>query len=77
MPLLVMDSLPFGRDNDCTQPLDSDDWLSTLSIQQLLSKEGEASAAAPLGDTSGPASSKDKVGSNGSGIKHKVFRPVI
>ena len=77
MPLLVMESLPFGRDNDCTQPLDSDDWLASVSIQQLLAKEGEASSAAPLGDTSDPASAKAEAGNHGSGINRKVLRPVI
>ena len=75
MPLLVMDSLPFGQDNDCTQPLDSDDWLASVSIQQLLAKEGAPSAAAA--DTSDPAFSKAEAGSHGSGINGKVLGLVM
>lgn len=41
-----MDSLPYGGDNDGTQPLEADLWLESTSMQQLLAKEGEAAAAA-------------------------------
>lgn len=37
-----MDSLPFGGDNDCTLPQESDQWLHSVPMQELLAKEGEA-----------------------------------
>ena len=45
--LVVMDSLPYGGDNDCTQPVDSEHWLQSVSMQQLLSKEGGGAKTQP------------------------------
>ena len=39
-----MDSLPCAGDTDGTQPIDSENWLQSVSSQQLLQKEGEASS---------------------------------
>lgn len=44
-----MDSLPFGGDNDCTLPQESEHWLHSVPMQELLAKE-DASKNAPLPD---------------------------
>ena len=39
-PLFVPDSLPFGRDNDCTQiPFNPEDYVATPHAQELLARE--------------------------------------
>ena len=40
-PMLVLDSLPYGGDNDCTQlPVNPDDYIFTPYAQSLLAREG-------------------------------------
>ena len=36
-----MDSLPYGGDNDGTLPQDSDQWLQSVPIQELLDREAK------------------------------------
>ena len=39
-PIMVMDSLPFGGDNDGTLPTEPEHWLESAPMQELLQKEG-------------------------------------
>ena len=38
-PIMVMDSLPFGGDNDGTLPTEPEHWLESAPMQELLQKE--------------------------------------
>ena len=39
---MVLESLPYGEDNDGTLPQDPDHWLQSVPMQELLEREANA-----------------------------------
>lgn len=39
---MVLESLPYGEDNDGTLPHDPDHWLQSVPMQELLEREANA-----------------------------------
>ena len=73
-PLLVMDSLPYALDNDCTQlPINPDEYMNTASVQNMLAREGLGEP--PMAEGGGSAAAPPPAREAGTACTvHRVLR---